>query len=183
MGKIYEHIDEKLAEWIKEQHVFFIATAPLAADGHVNCSPKGGHTFKILDPLTVVYQDYTGSGIETVAHLKENGRIVIMFCAFERTPRIIRLHGQGEVLEFGHPDYSKLIKLFPDNIGTRALIRVKLVRIADSCGMGVPVYNYNKERDDLDQWALKQGGQRLKEYRRQKNLKSIDALPGLNDTE
>ncbi|MBI5149995.1 MAG: pyridoxamine 5'-phosphate oxidase family protein [Candidatus Omnitrophica bacterium] len=180
MGKTYEQIDDKLADWIKQQHVFFVATAPLAADSHVNCSPKGGQTFKILDPLTVAYQDYTGSGIETAAHLKENGRIVIMFCAFTGAPKIIRLYGRGEVIAPGHVDYPPLLKKFSENPGTRAIIRVKLDRIADSCGMGVPFLEYRRDRDALDKWARAKGPEQLREYRREKNTSSVDGLPGLN---
>src|SRR3990172_9779508 len=98
MAKIYEQINDELADWIQRQHVFFVATAPLVPDGHVNCSPKGGDSFRVIDSHTVAYQDLTGSGAETIAHLRENGRIVIMFCAFEGAPKIVRLHGRGEVI-------------------------------------------------------------------------------------
>ncbi len=179
MGKIYPAIDHPLAEWIKAQHVFFVATAPLAANGHINCSPKGGQSLRIIDPLTVIYQDLTGSGIETVAHIRENSRIVIMFCAFEGPPRIVRLHGQAEVLRADHSNFASLLKHFPVNLGTRAIIRVKVKRIADSCGMGVPLYRYQKDRDALDKWAQAKGRTQLQEYRKQKNTLSIDGLLGI----
>src|SRR6195256_2527799 len=131
MGKVYDAIDENLSAWLSAQKIFFVATAPLSRQGHVNCSPKDGRPFQILDERTVVYLDLTGSGIETIAHLKENGRIVLMFCAFAGPPKILRLQGRGEVLEPGEPEYDRLLPLFPPNVGTRAIIRVQLDRIAD----------------------------------------------------
>src|SRR5579859_3338113 len=107
MSKLRDCIDEELAGWIRQQHVFFVATAPLSQDGHVNCSPKGGDSFRVLGPLEVAYQDYTGSGAETAAHLRENGRIVVMFCAFDGKPNIVRLHGHGAVLTPGSPRFEE----------------------------------------------------------------------------
>jgi hypothetical protein len=179
MSKTHQDIDSNLALWIREQHMFFVATAPLAGQGHINCSPKGGSTFVILDSVTVAYQDLTGSGIETIAHLKENGRIVIMFCAFKGAPKIVRLHGQGEVLTAGHQDFAALAAKFPENPGTRAVIRVKVDRVSDSCGMAVPFYNYMEDRDALDKWARTKGEAGVKEYRQSKNTQSIDGLEGL----
>lgn len=138
MAKTYEKIDDKLADWIKQQHLFFVATAPLTRDGHINCSPKGGDSFRVLDPVTVAYQDLTGSGAETIAHLRENGRVVIMFCAFDGAPRIVRLHGRGEALAPGHADFASLAARFPQHLGTRAFIRITVSRISDSCGYAVP---------------------------------------------
>ena len=139
MGSTYPSIDGELAGFLSAQHVFFVATAPLDADGHVNLSPKGHDTFRVVDPYTVAYLDLTGSGIETVAHLRENARIVFCFCAFEGPPRIVRLHGRGEVLEPSAPDFAKLLPLFPAFEGVRSIIRVELRRIADSCGYAVPL--------------------------------------------
>jgi hypothetical protein len=139
MGDTYPSIDGQLAAFLTAQHVFFVGTAPLAADGHVNLSPKGHDTFRVVDPDTVAYLDLTGSGIETVAHLRENGRIVFCFCAFEGPPRIVRLHGRGEVLEPTAPDFASLRPLFPALDGVRSIIRVELRRIADSCGYAVPL--------------------------------------------
>src|ERR1700742_1900268 len=119
MGRVLEKIEPELAEWIARQKVFFVATAPLSANGHVNNSPKGGEAFRILGPMEVAYQDYTGSGAETVAHLQENGRIVIMFCAFTGGPKIVRLHGRGTVVEPDHERYEDLASRFPPNPGTR----------------------------------------------------------------
>lgn len=179
MGKLYAGIDAALREWVAKQKMFFVATAPLSADAHVNCSPKGLDSFRILDEHTVAYQDLTGSGVETIAHLKENGRIVIMFCAFEGPPRIVRFHGRGEVVATGHPDFAGLCAQFPDRDGTRAFIRVRVERISDSCGYAVPLYEFRKDRDVLDKWTDAKGSEGLKIYRAQKNTESIDGLPGL----
>jgi len=178
VGKNYDGIEPATAEWLADQHVFFVATAPLAGDGHVNCSPKGG-PFRVLDPHTVAYPDRTGSGAETVAHLKENGRIVLMFCAFAGPPRIVRLHGTGEVVFPDHPDFPVLAARFPEDPGTRAVIRVRVGRVADSCGYGVPLYEFQGERDTLEKWAKKKGPEGLAQYRRDKNAVSIDGLPAI----
>jgi hypothetical protein len=180
MSETYEQIDNKLAAWIKHQRVFFVATAPLAGDGHVNCSPKGGDSFRVIDPQTVAYQDLTGSGAETIAHLRENGRIVIMFCAFEGPTMIVRLHGRGEVITPSHSDFRSLVAQFPKNSGTRAVIRVKVSRVSDSCGYAVPFFDYRDQRDVLDKWVQDKGTAKLEEYRRAKNAQSIDGLPALD---
>src|SRR5260370_6657658 len=139
MGKTYDLIDAKLARWLGAQKVFFVATAPLSPEGHINCSPKDGASFRILDERTVGYFDLTGSGVETMAHLKENGRIVLMFCAMEGAPKIVRLHGRGEATEPGHPDFESLRATLPAAIGVRSFIRIRLNRISDSFGFGLPV--------------------------------------------
>src|SRR5918912_225890 len=179
MGKEYEEITPQLAEWIQRQRIFFVATAPLAADGMVNCSPKGLDTLRVTAPREVAYLDLTGSGIETVAHLRENGRIVLMFCAFEGPPRILRLHGRGEVLAEGDREFAALLPLFPRHTSTRAIIRVRLDRISDSCGFGVPLYRYEGERTQLAAWTEHKGPKGLAAYRKAKNQRSIDGLPGL----
>ncbi|MCW5550939.1 MAG: pyridoxamine 5'-phosphate oxidase family protein [Verrucomicrobiae bacterium] len=176
MSKQHSEITPELAEWIAQQRVFFVASAPLAASGHVNCSPKGGDSFRVLGPRTVAYLDYTGSGAETAAHLRENGRLVIMFCAFEGSPRILRLHGRGEVLEQSHPEFAELSALFPPNPGTRAVVRVNVTRVSTSCGYSVPLYEHRGQRDALDKWAAAKGADGLRDYRRAKNQRSIDGL-------
>ncbi|MEM9136988.1 MAG: pyridoxamine 5'-phosphate oxidase family protein [Cyanobacteria bacterium P01_F01_bin.42] len=181
MGKVYETIDSKLAGWIRQQHMFFVATAPLDAAGCVNCSPKGGDTFRILNDTEVAYQDLTGSGVETIAHLQENGRIVIMFCAFEGKPKIVRLHGKGTVLTEKDEQFQQLVSQFPAHIGTRAIIHIRVKRISDSCGYSVPLYEFKDQRDVLDEWSAKKGEMTLKKYRKQKNSFSVDGLAGLND--
>ncbi len=177
MSKQRENIDSELADWIRQQRVFFIATAPLSASQHVNASPKGGEAFRILGPMEVVYQDYTGSGAETAAHLRENGRIVIMFCAFEGSPKIVRLHGRGTVVTPDHPRFAELAAAFPPNPGTRAFIHVTLNRVSDSCGFSVPFYEFRGPRDTLDRWAEQKGPEQLEAYRAAKNRVSIDGLP------
>jgi len=177
MGKVLNEIDDELAAWIGRQPLFFVATAPLAADGHVNCSPKGGDSFRLLGPKLVAYLDYTGSGVETAAHLKENGRIVIMFCAFDGKPQIIRLYGTGTVVTSDDPAFPDLASHFPANAGARAVVSVEVERISTSCGFSIPLMDFRENRDVLDKWAEAKGPDGLKEYRKQKNTHSIDGLP------
>jgi hypothetical protein len=180
MGKLFDTITPQLQEWISAQKIFFVATAPLSGEGHINCSPKGLDSLRVTGPDTVVYQDLTGSGVETIAHLKENRRIVIMFCAFDGPPKIVRIHGQGEVIEPGQSEFAELEGIFPPHQGTRAFIRVKATRISDSCGYAVPLMDYRGDRDVLDKWVANKGDDGLKIYRAEKNLQSIDGLPGLD---
>ena len=182
MGKVFERIDEHQREWISQRELFFVATAPLAADGRVNCSPKGPMgTFRVLDDHTVAYLDMVGSGAETVAHLRENGRIVVMFCAFEGPPRILRLHGRGTVLP---ADAVAFPGSTPPPGTERAIIRVDVERIADSCGYGVPVMEYVGTRPQYPAWAetkLRKGGEHaLEEYMAEENAVSIDGLPAVD---
>jgi hypothetical protein len=180
MAKTFEGIDEKLGGFLADQPVFFVATAPSGTEGHVNLSPKGvAGTFTVLDPQTVAYLDITGSGIETVAHLRDNGRIVLMFCAFAGPPRIVRLHGRGTVVLPGDGDWEELAARFPPQPGTRSVIKVVLDRVSDSCGFGVPLMTYENERGQLADWADRKTGEELAEYRARKNATSIDGLPGL----
>ena len=180
MSKTFDGIDEKLGRFLADQPVFFVATAPSDTEGHINLSPKGvAASFSILDPLTVAYLDITGSGIETVAHLRDNGRIVIMFCAFAGPPRIVRLHGQGTVVLPGDGEWEELAARFPPQPGTRSVIKVALDRVSDSCGFGVPFMTYDKDRGQLAEWANRKTEGELVEYRARKNTASIDGLPGL----
>jgi Pyridoxamine 5'-phosphate oxidase len=179
MGKLYDDITDGLEAFIKRQHIFFVATAPLEEGGHVNVSPKGLDTFAILDPHTVAYQDFSGSGAETIAHLKQNARITIMFCAFEGPPFILRLYGQGEVLEPNDPRFDALNERFALNLGVRSIIRVGLTRIQGSCGFGVPLYDFVKPRDTLLKWAEKKGVQGIVKFKREHNVRSIDGLLAL----
>jgi hypothetical protein len=177
MGKPIEAIDADLAKWIAAQHLFFVGTAPLAAEGHVNISPKGGDAFRILGPREVAYQDYTGSGAETAAHVRENGRIVIMFCALDGPPKIVRLHGRGSIFTANDSRYEELAALFPPNPGTRAIVHIAVTRVSTSCGFGVPLYDFRAPRETLDRWAATKGPEQLAEYRAAKNQFSIDGLP------
>ncbi|HEX5050897.1 MAG TPA: pyridoxamine 5'-phosphate oxidase family protein [Planctomycetota bacterium] len=180
MGRLFPSIDEPLHAFLLAQHVFFVATAPSGSDGHVNCSPKGGDSFRVLGPTTVAWLDRVGSGIETIAHLRQNARIVIMFCAFEGAPKIVRLHGRGEVIEAGDEQFAGLVARFGSpGLGVRAVIRVELTRISDSCGFGVPLYHHEGERDQLAKSAERRGEQGLLAYMREKNACSLDGLPGL----
>jgi len=179
MAKTYPELDEELRHFIQSQSVFFVATAPLAPSGHVNVSPKGLDTFRILGPKTVAYLDIFGSGVETIAHLRENGRIVVMFCAFHGPTKVLRLHGQGRVIEPHEPGFAELQAYFPVQEGTRAIIVVELTRISDSCGFGVPLLKFEDERPDLPTWCRKRGVEGLKIYRQEKNRRSIDGLPGV----
>ena len=182
MGKVFEEITPQLQEWIRAQHLFFVATAPLAAEGHVNCSPKGLDSLRILGPRRVAYVDLTGSGAETIAHLRENGRIVMMFCAMDGSPKIVRFHGVGEVVTPTSAEWSNLISQFPAYPSARAIVVIDIQRISDSCGFGVPIYEYVEERDTLHRWAEAKGSA-LPEYRRQKNARSLDGLPALDPAE
>ncbi len=180
MGKIYSEIDARLAGFIQQQKMFFVATAPLAADSHVNLSPKGcAGSFAVLDPHHVAYVDRAGSGIETIAHIQENKRITIMFCAFEGGARILRLYGQGEALRPADPLFAEIAAHLTLPEKPRAIIRVRVMRIADSCGYGVPLYRYEADRDTLDQWAASKTPEALADYIAQNNAESIDGLPGL----
>jgi hypothetical protein len=180
MGKQHEEITPELVEWIGRQRVFFVASAPLATDGIINCSPKGLDTFRVLGPRSAAYLDLTGSGIETVAHLRENGRIVLMFCAFDGPPRICRLHGRGRVLTPEGPAFADLRSRFPADLpGVRSIVHVEVTRVSTSCGFGVPRYNHAGDRDQLTKWATTKGAAGLAEYRAAKNARSLDGLPGL----
>ena len=179
MGKIFTEITPELQKWIEKQKMFFVATAPLSADQQINCSPKGLDSFKVLDEHTVAYQDLTGSGIETIAHIRENKRIVLMFCAFEGPPKIVRLHGHGEAILPGDKDFYLLGKEFPERRSTRSYIRIHVNRISDSCGYAVPLYEFKKDRDVLDKWVDAKTDDQLKEYRLAKNAESIDGIRGL----
>jgi ribosomal protein S18 acetylase RimI-like enzyme len=179
MGKLYDGIDADLADFIGRQHVFFVGTTPTSPEGHLNLSPKGLDTFRILGPNSVAYLDLTGSGIETVAHLRENGRITIMFCAFEGHPLIVRLYGRGRVVEPGDPEWGGLIAGFPRHPGARSVVVVDVERVADSCGFAVPLYAYQGERTQLIAYAERKGPDGLAEYRAEKNRASIDGMAGL----
>ena len=181
MAKVFDAIDPRLAAWIARQRMFFVATAPSGDGGHVNVSPKGPiETLRVLDEHTVAYLDLVGSGAETVAHLHDNGRIVVMLCAFEGPPRIVRLHGRGEVLDSGAVDFPEATALPEQH---RTVIRVEVERIADSCGFGVPLMAYEGERPQSLAWAqsrLAKGGPgALDEYVAEQNAVSIDGLPAL----
>lgn len=191
MGTVYESLDDETIAWLRRQPVFFVATAPSGPGGHVNVSPKGcKDTFFVLGPDRVAYVDLPGSGIETVAHLRENGRICLMFCAFEGPPRIVRLHGSGRVVNARDPGFPDELAALPDPVSeriatsARSLIEVELQRIADSCGYGVPRMQLEEERDQLFVWLAgrraKHGEDAIVRYTDVNNARSIDDLPGLD---
>jgi hypothetical protein len=189
MGKIYDAIDEQLGVWIARQSLFFVATAPLTEAGHVNVSPKGPiGTLRVLGPNSLAYLDLIGSGAETIAHLRENGRIVVMLCAFEGPPRILRLHGRGEVVVPPDPAFDELLErcAFDEpqiSESRRAIVRVEVSRVADSCGYGVPLMTYEGEREHQHAWASKKlrvaGAEAFLDYQREKNSASLDGLPAI----
>jgi predicted pyridoxine 5'-phosphate oxidase superfamily flavin-nucleotide-binding protein len=176
MASVHPSITPPVAEWIGRQRMFFVATAPLDGSGHVNVSPKGLDTLRILDDLTVAYLDLTGSGAETVAHVRENGRITLMWCAFEGPPRLVRVHGRGEVVGV---DDDRVAGRFAEIPGARAVILVHADRVSDSCGYSVPRYDYAGQRSELVEWADHRGPEALTAYRAEKNATSIDGLPAL----
>lgn len=180
MGKDYQEIDDRMAAWIDRQALFFVATAPLADDGLINCSPKGLDGLRVLGPRQLMYADVGGSGIETVAHLRENGRIVIMLCAFEGPPKIFRFYGRGRVVENGDEEFASFTEYFPQLPAIRNFIVIDVERIRDSCGYGVPTYEYKAERDSLHNWHDAKTEDEIETYRREKNRESLDGLPGLS---
>lgn len=179
MAKTFPEIDDALQRFLLRQHVFFVATAPAGSEGHINLSPKGLDGLRVLGPLTVAYLDYPGSGVETIAHLRQNGRITLLFCAFQGPPRIVRLHGQGRVLEPADAEYAALLPRFHVQAQPRAIISIAVQRIADSCGYGVPRFDYVGERPQLIEWGERKGPDGVRRYQQQKNAASLDGLPGL----
>jgi hypothetical protein len=190
MGSVFDEIDGHLRDWILRQSMFFVGTAPAGGDGHVNVSPKGPiGTLRVLGPHSVAYLDIVGSGAETIAHLRENGRIVIMLCAFDGPPRIVRLHGHGQVVLPGDPKFHGLVNGFeqPEHEeARRAIVLVGVARIADSCGYGVPLMRLEGQRPHMNAWAAKKlrvgGPEAIIDYQREKNAVSIDGLPAIDRT-
>lgn len=184
MGKVYASIDASIRKWIERQHMFFVATAPLSGDGAVNLSPKGHDTLRVLDEHTLAFLDYGGSGIETIAHLRENGRIVIMMCAFEGPPKIYRFHGHGEVVTPIDDGFSALADHFDrSQLGIRAIIRVRLTRVSDSCGFGVPFYDYQGQRRTSPDYIRAKGVENIRDYLKVTNSRSLDGIAGLSEAE
>ncbi len=179
MGKVFDRLDARLTEWLGAQHVFFVATAPAGREGLVNLSPKGLDSFTILGPCEVAYLDLTGSGAETIAHLRENGRITFLFCAFEGPPKIVRLYGRGRVVEPQDAEFAGLRAKFGSPALARSIVVVELTRIADSCGYGVPLMRFEADRTQLTDWAERKGPDAVREYQAQHNRESLDGLPAL----
>ena len=179
MGSAKTTIEPEIRDFILSQRMFFVASAPISGDGHVNLSPKGLDTLRILDDRTVAYFDFVGSGAETIAHLRENGRMTIMFCAFDGGPKILRLYGRGEAIEPHDPQFAALRDHFPPEFAGRAIIQLHVTRVAVSCGFGVPLYSYVGERSELTDWCDRKGADGLREYQEKKNATSLDGLPAL----
>jgi hypothetical protein len=190
MAKLYDEIDARMADWIAAQAMFFVGSAPLDAGGHVNVSPKGPiGSLRVLGPREVAYLDIVGSGAETIAHVRENGRIVVMLCAFDGPPRIVRLHGEGSVVLPDDPAFDELLAAadFEDAAvpeSRRAIVRVAVTRVADSCGYGVPLMSLDGLRPHAPLWAQKRlrtgGVAAIEAYVAEKNAVSIDGLPGVD---
>jgi pyridoxamine 5'-phosphate oxidase-like protein len=186
MGQTFAKIPDEFAGWFEKQPVFFVATAPADPETHINVSPRGLDTFRVLDANRVAWLDLTGSGVETITHLKADGaggeaggRITLMFCAFEGSPRIVRLYGRGQVRETGDDAYDELRPQFPDLPGERAIIDVAVDRVSSSCGFGVPLMEFVGGREELVESARRKGEAKMAAYRARKNTESIDGLPGL----
>lgn len=177
MAQTFDSITPPLASFIQAQPLFFVASAPLAEDGHINVSPKGLDTLRILNPSQVAYLDLTGSGNETSAHLAENGRVTFMFCAFTGRPQILRLYGRGKVVLPTDNEWAELRPLFPDQPGARQIIVADITRVQTSCGYGVPLMETIGQRDTLERWAAAKGEDGLAAYQRAKNTVSLDGLP------
>jgi hypothetical protein len=174
MAKQFESISEELQEFIQNQKIFFVGTA--AADGRVNVSPKGMDTFRVLDKNKAVWLNLTGSGNETAAHVQQKNRITIMFCAFEGKPLILRLYGTAKIYHAYDPEWETLIHHFPEIAGSRQIFEIDIDLVQTSCGMAVPFFEYSDDRRELENWAQKQGDERLIEYRKMKNTISMDGF-------
>lgn len=175
--KVYSEISTDLATWIEAQHVFFIATAPLSEKGHVNLSPRGLDSLRVVSPNQIAILDLTGSGNESAAHMMENGRVTVMFCAFSDKPRILRLFGKGAALPPSHAQWNEYRPLFDESMpGVRQIFRIDVDRVQTSCGFGVPLMDFVANRTQLTEWAVKKGEEELVKYREENNSRSIDGL-------
>ena len=182
MGRTYAEITLELAEFIERQRMFFTASAPSGSGGHVNCSPKGLDSLAILGPLRVAYLDLVGSGAETLAHVRQNGRLLLMFCAFEGPPKIVRLHGRAKVWMPGSPEFDEVSGRFDVDGARRCVIDLAVTRISDACGFGVPLMKFQEERSQIGEWTRTKGPAGMEEYIGRKNAISIDGLPAVDPT-
>lgn len=178
MGNQHESITDDLKAFAESQPVFFVATAP-SEGGHVNVSPKGLESVAVLGPHEVAYIDRTGSGVETIAHLQDNGRVTLMFCAFKGKPNIVRFAGSGEVIWPTDERFGELEAKFPPTPAVRSIIRIDVDRVSDSCGYGVPIMEFKNDRRALDGWAMDKTDADVAAYHQKKNTVSIDGLPGV----
>ena len=177
-------LDSSQIAFIRKSPLFFVATAPLSSDGHINCSPRPVDSrFFVNSASEIGWLDLVGSGVETVAHLKENGRIVAMFCSFSEQPQVLRIHGTGQVFEPGHVRFEEITSGSPYEPGVRAVIIIRIERVSTSCGYGVPMMNFVSHRSTIDEWLELKGTKGLDAYKRKNNSSSIDGLDGLNLSE
>jgi len=184
MGKTFQAMDERIQNWMAQQKMFFVGTAPLSSEGSVNLSPKGNDTLRVLDPHTLIYQDSGGSGIETVAHIRENQRIVIMMCSFGNAPKIFRFHGKGSVYTPLDEGFSDLATHFEGTeLGIRNIIKVNVTRVSDSCGYGVPLYEYQGDRRTAIEYANNHSTEKIRKTLTASNAASIDGLDGISEEE
>ena len=181
MSKQYDELTDRLQQFILRQKMFFVGSAPRSDEGAINISPKGLDAFRIIDSKTVAYLDYTGSGVESIAHIKENRRLVIMFCSFDSSPLIVRLHGHASVIERSNPEWSVLQPLFQESRMARSIIKLSIKRIADSCGWGVPRYDFVGHREQYANYDEKTDDDGVRTLQMEHNMKSIDGLPGLSE--
>lgn len=175
MAKHYDHINKKIQKFISEQKIFFVATA--TKDSRINLSPKGMDSFRVIDEKRVLWLNLTGSGNETAAHLHADGRITVMFCAFEGAPLILRLYGKGKVINPNDAQWDETVSLFPKLAGTRQIIDIDIELVQTSCGMSIPYFDFKEERLQLDDWAKGKGQEGIKDYWKEKNVQSIDGIP------
>jgi len=179
MGKTYDALNPKLIAFIQSQKMFFVGMAPLSAEGSVNVSPKGYDSFVVIDDHTVAYLDLGGSGIETHAHVRENGRITFMFCAFDGAANIVRIYGKAEAFTFDQPRFEALRPLFSMTQPARGIIVCQIQRVTDSCGWGVPFYEFKGERDQLTRYIDNKTADEWRESRYERNALTVDGAPGL----
>jgi len=177
LAKVHPEITPDLADWMAQQAMYFLASAPLTNTGHINVSPRGVHSLCILNPLELLLLDLTGSGNETSAHIQENSRMTIMFSAFEGSPMILRLYGNAKVIHKNDTEWNELFPLFNSLPGARQIFDLTVDLVQTSCGMAVPFFDYAGEREQLKDWAVKKGDKGIKEYWKQKNQFSLDGKP------
>ena len=182
MAKLYEELTEPLQQFILDQKMFFVGSAPLSGEGLLNISPKGTEAFRILNSKTVAYLDLIGSGVESIAHIRENGRFVILFCSFDKSPKILRLHGTGEVIDQSHSEWPELSSMFDDLRPARAIIRLSISRVTDSCGWTVPMYSFKGTRRQYPDYMKQIGDEELIEFQLEHNQSSINGLPALDES-
>jgi len=177
MGKIYQVIGPDHRTFIEQQPLFFVGSAPLLPTGHINLSPKGLDALRVIDERTVTYLDLTGSGNETAAHITENGRLTLMFCAFAGNPKILRLYCRGRVVTRLSNDWAEAVGRFPAQPGIRQVVLADVESVQTSCGFGVPLMTFDEQRDQLTRWAEAKSDVQLVEYRRTRNAVTLDGMP------